>query len=157
MHKLKSIYVASPLFSQSELNFNSEIKSILEKRFEVYLPQEDGELLNDTVASGGNIPAAVKRIFLSDVAAIKRCDALLIVLDGRAVDEGAAFELGVAFALGKKCFGLQTDPRRLLPAGNNPMIASPLAHIFSSLGELQHWVFSLPKTYESNITACHLG
>lgn len=142
MHRLKSIYVASPLFSQSELNFNNKIKSILANRFHVYLPQEDGELLNDTVTFGGDVSAAVKRIFLSDVAAIKRCDMLLIVLDGRAVDEGAAFELGVAFSLGKVCFGLQTDPRRLLPIGNNPMISCPLQYVFSSLQELQDWTLS---------------
>lgn len=75
-------------------------------------------------------------IFRSDIEAIRTCDALVIVLDGRSVDEGAAFELGYACAIGKSCFGLQTDPRRLLPVGNNPMIVGALDAILPSTQEL---------------------
>jgi nucleoside 2-deoxyribosyltransferase len=64
---------------------------------------------------------------------------LLIVLDGRTVNEGASFELGVAYALEKTCLGLQTDPRRLLPIGNNPMIDAALSQVFASIHELICW------------------
>jgi hypothetical protein len=64
---------------------------------------------------------------------------LIIVLDGRAVDEGAAFELGYAYALGKPCYGLKTGPRQLLAIGNNPMIDGPLEYIFQSVDELVNW------------------
>jgi nucleoside 2-deoxyribosyltransferase len=157
MIEKQTIYIASPLFSQAELHFNTIIRGALEPKFNVYLPQEDGELLNDTVEFGGDVQSAIKRIFLCDVEAIRKCDILLIVLDGRTVDEGAAFELGVAFALGKTCFGLQTDPRRLLQVGNNPMISGPLVHIFSSLDELRSWAFSTLEISKSSITACQLG
>ncbi len=75
-----------------------------------------------------------------DIAALKKCDFVLIVLDGRSVDEGAAFELGYAYALGKVCYGLQTDPRRLLKIGiNNPMIDCALQQVFSSVDDLVAW------------------
>ena len=137
--KTRSIYIAGPLFSEAELCFNRAVKEILKKSFDVYLPQEDGELLDNTIQTGGDVCAAIKRIFHADVAAIKRCDTILVILDGRTIDEGAAFELGVAYTLGKTCLGLQTDPRRLLKTGNNPMIAYPIEHVFSSLRELEVW------------------
>ena len=73
--------------------------------------------------SEGTHPAdAAEKVFRTDIDALNKCDVLLILLDGRTVDEGAAFEFGYAFALGKTCVGLQTDVRRLLTTGNNPMI-----------------------------------
>ena len=53
----------------------------------------------------------------------------------QAIDEGAAFELGYAFALGKECYGLQTDVRRLLSSGNNPMIEQSCKEIFTSIND----------------------
>jgi nucleoside 2-deoxyribosyltransferase len=76
---------------------------------------------------------AAKRIFLDDINALKQSDIFLIVMDGRSVDEGAAFELGFAFALGKKCIGLKTDIRCLLPTGNNPMIDVALSQMFKTI------------------------
>jgi len=70
------------------------------------------------------------------LAAIRNCDLLVIVLDGRSVDEGAAFELGYAYAIGKPCYGLQTDPRRLLPFGNNPMLQHALKAVVSNVRDL---------------------
>jgi nucleoside 2-deoxyribosyltransferase len=63
-----------------------------------------------------------------------------VILDGRTVDEGAAFEMGYAHALGRPCVGLQTDPRRLLPIGNNPMLDGALQHIFKDVNEVIAWV-----------------
>jgi len=130
-HK-KSVYVAGPLFSDAERTFNRRLKSILLKYFDVYLPQEDGKLLVEMIARGVPAQRASREIFDSDVEAILRCDILLVVLDGRSVDEGAAFELGVAYANGKECVALQTDPRRLLPVGNNPMIQEAVSMVFGS-------------------------
>ena len=137
---LGMIYIAAPLFSEAEILFNRHLKKILERSFRVYLPQEDGELLNDTVKSGGDTNAAIKRIFIADINAIQACDILFIVLDGRTVDEGACFELGVAYTLGKICLGLQTGPRRLLEIGNNPMITASLDYIFLSTHEVESWI-----------------
>ncbi len=136
----QQVYLAAPLFSVAEKTFNLKVRDILCRVFDVYLPQQDGLLLADLVRDGFSADYSGRLIFEEDVRALRRCDIVLIVLDGRAVDEGAAFELGLAFGLDKECYGLQTDPRRLLPWGNNPMIAHSLRRIFSSLAELEAWV-----------------
>ena len=89
----KKLYLAAPLFSESEKQYNRYLKDILQPYFDVYLPQEDGKLLVDLVKNGMNADEAEKIVFCNDVDAIAESDVLLILLDGRAVDEGAAFEL----------------------------------------------------------------
>jgi nucleoside 2-deoxyribosyltransferase len=68
----------------------------------------------------------MNKVFEGDLEAIRNSDVLLMILDGRAPDEGACFELGYAYSLNKVCVGLQTDVRRLLTIGNNPMIVGAL-------------------------------
>lgn len=133
------LYFAAPLFSRAELAFNQQIARQLEPFFDVYLPQEDGGLMVEMMQRGMDAQRAGQAVFNLDVLALKKCDVLLITLDGRAVDEGAAFELGFAYALGKPCYGFQTDPRRLLPSGNNPMVESPLRCVFKCVDELLAW------------------
>jgi len=140
--KMKRMYLAAPLFSESELQYNLYLKSILSQYFEVFLPQQDGELILNLIKEGISIHSAANKIFNADVKAIQQCDVILIILDGRAIDEGAAFELGLAYALGKKCIGLQTDIRRLLPIGNNPMIDCALEFTFNSINDLLTWAKS---------------
>src|SRR5665213_3356795 len=98
----KRLYMAGPLFSQAEREYNKRLKCILEPYFNVFLPQEDGCLFVNLVANGASIADAAKQIFRCDVQAVEESDFLLIILDGRTVDEGAAFELGIAYAKGKK-------------------------------------------------------
>jgi nucleoside 2-deoxyribosyltransferase len=88
------------------------------------------------VKDGVSLNVAKRRVFEFDLSAIRDCAMLIAVLDGRTIDEGVAFELGVAFSLGKICIGLQTDPRRLLPTGNNPMIDCALCEICGDSDEL---------------------
>jgi nucleoside 2-deoxyribosyltransferase len=134
-----AVYLAGPLFSDAERSFNLKLKRLLVPCFDVYLPQEDGGLLVDMIAEGAPPKVASRHVFLGDVQAIRDADLLIIILDGRSVDEGAAFELGFAYALGKPCYGLKTDPRQLLAIGNNPMIDGPLEYIFQSVDELVDW------------------
>lgn len=47
---------------------------------------------------------------------IQECDAVVAVLDGVDVDSGTASEIGYAFGLGKRAYGLRTDSRL---AGDN--------------------------------------
>ena len=135
----RAVYLAGPLFSEAERVFNHRVKTLLIPYFDVYLPQEDGGLLVDMIGEGMSPKVASRCIFLGDVQAIRDADLLIIILDGRSVDEGAAFELGSAYALGKPCYGLKTDPRQLLAIGNNPMIDGPLEYIFRSVDELVQW------------------
>jgi nucleoside 2-deoxyribosyltransferase len=137
--ELPLLYLAGPLFSKAELTFNQELAERLERFVDVYLPQRDGGKLVDLMAHGVSRQAAYQSIFARDVEAMNKAAAVLIILDGRTIDEGAAFELGYAFAKRKLCVGLQTDPRRLLPAGNNPMIEVALTKIFSTPEEVAFW------------------
>jgi len=112
---MKKIYFAAPLFNEMELRRNEEYTELLEQwGYEVYLPQREAGLsariLKD--ASCDKLETN-RRIFQTDLEGIKNCDILLFFLDGRVPDEGACVELGIAYALGKKCIGYKTDDRNL--------------------------------------------
>jgi nucleoside 2-deoxyribosyltransferase len=109
---------------------------------DVYLPQEDGALLVDLVANGTPVQEAKNAIFTRDIEAIERCDILLLVMDGRVIDEGASFELGYAYSRGKVCIGLKTDVRSLLSIGDNPMVECALRRIFGDMHEISGWIRS---------------
>jgi nucleoside 2-deoxyribosyltransferase len=99
------------------------------------------------MASGIPQSLAEQRVFGHDVAAMKKAQVLVAVLDGAVVDDGVAFEIGYMYALGKTCVGLQTDIRRALPTGNNPMLAQSLSMVFLDVDSLMDWVFE----YHSHI------
>jgi nucleoside 2-deoxyribosyltransferase len=136
----RTLYLAAPLFNPAEREYNLTIRAVLESRFEVYLPQSDGALLPDLIRSGMSPRAAAKRIFEEDVAAVRRCSNLLIVLNGRTVDQGAAFELGLAWSLGKTAYGFKDDFRHTVAGGDNPMIECALISVFRSMDALRQWV-----------------
>ncbi|ANM11366.1 MULTISPECIES: nucleoside 2-deoxyribosyltransferase [unclassified Rhizobium] len=139
------VYVAAPLFNSGERQLNLAIRDRLQPHADVYLPQLDGALLEDKVRAGLAPQEAAEAIFEDDCDAVRRSDALLIVLNGRAIDEGAAFELGMAWALGKHCVGFKDDPRQLLATGENPMISQSLRTIFKDLGQVENWAQTLLK------------
>jgi nucleoside 2-deoxyribosyltransferase len=134
------VYLAGPLFSATERQWNVSIRNILTEFCDVYLPQEDGALLVDLVANGMPVDEAKNIIFARDIEAIERCNVLLLVMDGRVIDEGATFELGYAYCRGKICIGLKTDVRSLLPIGNNPMIECALRKTFNDVDSVCEWI-----------------
>jgi nucleoside 2-deoxyribosyltransferase len=136
---MRKLYLASPLFSQAELTFNRNIRDILKDYFDVYLPQEDGGLFVKMIEKGTPVELAMRKVFYEDIKALQTCDAFIIILDGRTVDEGAAFELGCAYTMGKPCYGLKTDPRQLLQCGDNPMIHVALKEVFLNVSQLVFW------------------
>src|SRR5688500_11787551 len=115
-------YFAAPLFNQMERAFNADVVRQIEDRVDVFLPQRDGGLLMNYVKDGIRPDNAAKLIFENDLRAMENADLLVAVLDGSNIDEGVAFEIGFMYAMRKTCVGLQTDVRRALPTGNNPMI-----------------------------------
>jgi nucleoside 2-deoxyribosyltransferase len=139
-HKRLSVYLAGPLFNEAERSYNEMITEKLERWIDVYLPQRDGGLISDMIENGTNPDEAAVRVFRYDMEAIRKATILIAILDGRTIDEGVAFELGIAYSHSKKCIGLQTDSRRLAPWGNNPMITGALEIIFHSVGGLINWV-----------------
>ena len=124
------IYIAAPLFSEAERQWNMQFRDLLKSwGFDVYLPQADGGVATELIKKGGAVAEVRKKVFTGDSEAVKACDTLVAVLDGRVPDEGMLVELGMAFALGKRCIGYQTDTRRFDRHGNNLMIEGCLSGI----------------------------
>lgn len=124
---MKRIYVAGPLFSDSERKFNAELNDLLIKKgYSTFLPQKDGMELARLLELGENESSAIKKIYTLDYSEIEKADILIFIVDGRVPDEGACVELGYAYALGKVCIGLKTDVRSLISGKDNPMIVGAL-------------------------------
>tara|TARA_R110002124_G_scaffold243235_1_gene408305 strand:- start:13790 stop:14269 length:480 start_codon:yes stop_codon:yes gene_type:complete len=133
-------YLAAPLFNCRERDFNEAVSGLLSPYVDVFVPQRDGYLLSDMIAAGVPLVVAERRIFEQDTRAMADADFLVAILDGAAIDDGVAFEIGFMRALGKRCVALQTDVRRALPSGNNPMIGQALESLFHEIDELVVWV-----------------
>ena len=131
------IYFAGPLFSSAERTFNRVLTGRLESLgFEVFLPQRDG--VERDKPPYDTMPAEKKRrrLFETDRNEVLDADIFLFVLDGRVPDEGAAVELGIAYAhkyllgIPKMLIGLHTDVRAsFVDAKLNPMLNVPLDHV----------------------------
>jgi nucleoside 2-deoxyribosyltransferase len=134
------VYLAAPLFNERERAFNACIAGQIESHVNVFLPQRDGALLVDMLRAGVPHAVAERRIFEQDTRAMRSASALIAILDGGHIDEGVAFEVGFMNALGRPCVGLQTDVRRALPSGNNPMIAQGLDVTVDNVSDLLSWV-----------------
>lgn len=116
--KKKIIYLAGPLFTHAELEFNLKLRDMLvEKDFEVFLPQEDSA---DKKEEHDRQNQAY--IFQRCVMGIDKSDLVVAVLDGVDVDSGTAWEIGYAYAKGKPVIGLRTDFRELSNGTVNLMI-----------------------------------
>jgi len=146
-HIKPKLYLAAPLFSMSELEFNQKVVNSVSDHFDIFLPQRDGGLMDQMIKEGTPASDASTYVFNKDISAIRNTDVILAILDGRTVDEGVSIELGFAYALNKRCFGLQTGPIRLLPSGNNPMIDNVIEDTFCDFMQLRRWAesFSLPR------------
>lgn len=131
------IYIAAPLFNEMEIERNNSINQILEQEgFETYLPQRDGGLFYDLRQRGFSDKEIKEQIFASDYNAILDSDMILCLLDGRVLDEGMCIELGIGYALKKKCIGYKTDYRSQDKFGNNIMLEGTLSKIFIEKTEL---------------------
>jgi nucleoside 2-deoxyribosyltransferase len=72
-------------------------------------------------------------IFELDNKQVENADIVFMNLDGRVPDEGACVELGMAYARGKRCYGIKTDTRSLEKNMNlNPMISGCMIKIFQN-------------------------
>ena len=133
---MESVYIAGPMFSQAVLQFNEEVADKLEKAgFKVFLPQRSGYKMVDLMKQM-TADEARTMIFNEDYNAVKNSDVVLVILDGRVIDEGACVELGIGYALGKPCYGLKTDPRSMMNGQINPMISGCLLNTSHSITEL---------------------
>lgn len=114
-----TIYIAGPLFSLAEREFNQRLSDLISKGMDgatVILPQtETKRLLKESD------PCA--HIFDFCVRAIDGADVMIAILDGPDVDSGTSFEIGYAFSRNKPIIGVRTDPRQLEDKGVNLMIS----------------------------------
>ncbi|GAA3742392.1 hypothetical protein GCM10022225_27480 [Plantactinospora mayteni] len=118
-----SAYIAAPLFNDAEKAFNLAVDQALrDAGLRTYLPQRDGGEAAPLVRQGLDEHTVRSRLFAGDVAAVRDCDLLVFILDGRVPDEGGCVELGMAYAWDKPCFGLQTDSRRFGGTDSNNLM-----------------------------------
>ena len=100
------IYLAAPLFSEAERDFNRKLFKILTSHFfQVYLPQEAGD---DTCSRGHE---AHREIYRKHLGALRLVDVVVAVIDGADADSGTAWEMGYASGIGKPVIALRTDFR----------------------------------------------
>jgi nucleoside 2-deoxyribosyltransferase len=104
------VFIAGPLFSQAEREFNVRVEEELRRHgFKTFLPQRDVGRLDELLAKEGD--QAYRTIFDRDLKGLDQADVVVAILDGPDVDSGTAFEVGYAFAKGKPVIGLKTDMR----------------------------------------------
>jgi nucleoside 2-deoxyribosyltransferase len=81
------VYLAGPLFSAAERNFNNELTRLLRnKGHEVWLPQEFEQRT-----------MTAKQIFVKDVEGIDWADVVVANMDGPDPDSGTSWECGYAY------------------------------------------------------------
>lgn len=122
------IYLAGPLFCESEREYNRKLKRELEAAgFEVVLPQDcEVRFSPERMSDKDYAMEVAETIFKGDLALVDSCDVLVFNLDGRVPDEGACVELGYAYARGKKLYGIKTDDRVAEFGIDNMMISGML-------------------------------
>jgi nucleoside 2-deoxyribosyltransferase len=97
---MKTIYLAGPLFTLAECQFNIALcKSLNDAGYTVFLPQEECKDLTE------------KKIFEKCKEGIDSSDIVVAILDGADADSGTCWECGYAFANGKHIVAVRTDFR----------------------------------------------
>jgi nucleoside 2-deoxyribosyltransferase len=143
-------YLAAPLFNARERDYNLKLAESLTEHLHLFLPQRDGSLLTNMLEAGVPLIVAQRRVYEQDCKAMSNAHLLIAILDGAHVDEGVAFEIGYMKGVRKSCVGLQTDVRRALPSGNNPMIVGSLDVIFNEESQMISWVSEFAQTFQQS-------
>ena len=93
------IYFAGPLFTPYERGYIDDCTALLRADgFEVFVPHEHELALGDDVTA--------ETIFARDRVGIQGANAMLAILDGPAIDDGTACEIGMFHAL------MRSDPEK---------------------------------------------
>jgi nucleoside 2-deoxyribosyltransferase len=116
------IYLAAPVFSQSERIYNRQLAKLLEAKLpnsKIILPQD----FRVGDAASYNDRRGLTSLFRQCREAMESADLVLAIVDGADTDSGVAYEIGYARAKGKPVVGLRTDYRQLVSKGLNMMLA----------------------------------
>ena len=104
------VYIAGPLFDDHERNYLESIAEIFENRgYKTFLPHRDAGVVSDQYTEDEK-----KKIFTTDLNALKQADIIVALLTGRDVDSGTAAEIGYAFANNKRLFGIDANNVKFL-------------------------------------------
>lgn len=122
------IYLAGPLFTTPEREFNAQLTSRLRALgHEVFLPQEH--------PAAGPSGAA---LFQKDLAGLDGADGVVAIMDGADPDSGTSWECGYAYARKKPVVLFRSDLREPGDADDIPynamLIGAADAHIELRLG-----------------------
>lgn len=135
---MANIYIAGPLFNRSELELNMRICTVVEScGHKCFLPQRDG----GEISQGHNR----KSVFEADIAALEACDVVVAILDGRVPDEGTCWEMGYAYARGKRIVEYTTDTRSFMNGHQNNMLEFSKDAICKDLQSLQEAIAYVTK------------
>ncbi len=115
------VYLASPLgFAESTRAYMIHLKTILRDVVEVLNPWDDTRFAADIQRAPTILDPIERHALLARInnglgeknsENIRIADGMVAVLDGIDVDSGTAAEIGYAFGLGKRIYGLRTDFR----------------------------------------------
>jgi nucleoside 2-deoxyribosyltransferase len=124
------IYIAGPLFSVSERDFDEQIAKVCDDAgWQTFLPHRDSGV--------AAIPENRVILFKGNVEAIRNSKILVANLDGPDVDSGTSWEIGYAYNMGIPIVGVRTDARpHELELPVNLMIHESV-HLVRSLEELR--------------------
>jgi nucleoside 2-deoxyribosyltransferase len=111
------VYLAGPLFTLAERRFMAHLRDLAGALPGVE-PVWPGDLFPAEELAGLG-EAAKHHIFNGCVEALDGCDLVVAVLDGPAVDDGTAWEVGYAYARGLPSWGLRTDFRNAGDTGQS--------------------------------------
>jgi nucleoside 2-deoxyribosyltransferase len=120
------IYLASPLgFADSTRHFMEHLIERLDPHVDVSNPWDDTRFvdefariakLDSRIEANAGLAAINTELGRANAESIRNADGVVAILDGVDVDSGTAAEIGYAYALGKRNYGLRTDFRL---AGDN--------------------------------------
>lgn len=118
---MKSVYLASPLgFAESTRGFMRETIARLTPIVTVNNPWDDTSFAADIERAWQIVDPIERRALWKRIndglgsknsEAIRASDGMVAVLDGVDIDSGTAAEIGYAYGLGKRIYGLRTDFR----------------------------------------------
>jgi nucleoside 2-deoxyribosyltransferase len=108
---MKRIYIAAPFFNPQQLSTVMQIEEVIDqyKNLTYYSPRMDGVLQDMPPEQRA---ASLQTVFQMNVAQIKKCDAMIAILDEK--DTGTTWELGMAYGIGKQIFGYTSNPETKL-------------------------------------------
>lgn len=115
----RKVYVAGPLFSIADQNFNTSLVNFLAQQ----IPEADFILPHNYAREISGEREFFQLMFNYCIDSIDSADAILCILDGPDVDSGTAIEMGYAFARNKPIVGFRSDFRASEDNGVNLMVA----------------------------------